>query len=246
MREVVVDFGRIEVQPRIEIHRKRIAARREREHALRHKGFGRFKHCDARIVFALVCYARDEPEIAAILSFAGDVEDFRIQVAGVALGVVASPGADSRAAFAPNCFENRRVGFAVLLVSGMDCLQAEEAVGVEGSSIYLKKGEKKSSLEIMEDRKRRRLSSQPLEYPSAGSVFRNPEGDYAGRLIESCNLKGTNIGDAYVSEKHANFIINKGHATSQDVHDLILLVHDTVLQKTNVDMVIEQEFIGWE
>ena len=98
----------------------------------------------------------------------------------------------------------------------------------------------------MEDRKRRRLSSQPLEYPSAGSVFRNPEGDYAGRLIESCNLKGTNIGDAYVSEKHANFIINKGHATSKDVHDLILLVHDTVLQKTNVDMVIEQEFIGWE
>ena len=117
---------------------------------------------------------------------------------------------------------------------------------IVAAKFYLKKGEKKNSLEIMEDRKRRRLSSQPLEYPSAGSVFRNPEGDYAGRLIESCNLKGTNIGDAYVSEKHANFIINKGHATSQDVHDLILLVHDTVLQKTNVDMVIEQEFIGWE
>ena len=90
------------------------------------------------------------------------------------------------------------------------------------------------------------MSSQPLEFPSAGSVFRNPEGDFAGRLIESCNLKGTKIGDAEVSEKHANFIINKGHATSQDVHDLIMLVHDTVLQKTNVDMTIEQEFIGWE
>lgn len=114
------------------------------------------------------------------------------------------------------------------------------------AKFFLKKGEKKNSLDIMEDRKRRRLSSQPLEFPSAGSVFRNPEGDFAGRLIESCNLKGTKIGDAEVSEKHANFIINKGHATSQDVHDLIMLVHDTVLQKTNVDMTIEQEFIGWE
>lgn len=114
------------------------------------------------------------------------------------------------------------------------------------AKFFLKKGEKENSLSIMEDRKRRRMSSQPLEYPSAGSVFRNPEGDFAGRIIESCGLKGYRIGGAQVSEKHANFIINKDNATSEDVYNLINYVHDTVLKKTNVDLKIEQEFIGWE
>ena len=114
------------------------------------------------------------------------------------------------------------------------------------AKFFLKPGEKKNSLEMLEDRKRRSLESQPLEYPSAGSVFRNPDGDFAGRLIEACNLKGTSIGGAEVSEKHANFIINKNNATSDDVHELINLVHDTVLEKTTVDLKIEQEFIGWE
>lgn len=115
-----------------------------------------------------------------------------------------------------------------------------------GAKFFLKEGEKQSSLDIIEDRRNRRISSQPLEYPSAGSVFRNPEGDFAGRLIESCNLKGCKIGGAEVSEKHANFIINKGNATSQDVYKLINHVHKTVLDKTNVDLIIEQEFIDWE
>lgn len=115
-----------------------------------------------------------------------------------------------------------------------------------GAKFFLKEGEKQSSLDIVEDRHNRRLSSQPLEYPSAGSVFRNPEGDFAGRLIESCNLKGFSIGGAQVSEKHANFIINKRNATSKDVYKLINHVHKTVLEKTNVDLVIEQEFIDWE
>ena len=98
----------------------------------------------------------------------------------------------------------------------------------------------------MADRKRRRVESQPLEYPSAGSVFRNPEGDFAGRLIESCELKGYQLGGAQVSEKHANFIINKDNASGKDVHDLILYVHDTVKEKTGVDLLIEQEFVDWE
>lgn len=115
-----------------------------------------------------------------------------------------------------------------------------------GAKFFLKEGEKQSSLDIIEDRRNRRVASQPLEYPSAGSVFRNPEGDFAGRLIESCNLKGFSIGGAEVSEKHANFIINKGNATSKDVYKLINHVHKTVLEKTNVDLVIEQEFIDWE
>ena len=117
---------------------------------------------------------------------------------------------------------------------------------VLSAKFYLKPGEKANSLAILEDRKRRRLESQPLEYPSAGSVFRNPDGDFAGRIIEECNLKGTSIGGAEVSEKHANFIINKNNATSDDVYELINLVHDTVLEKTTVDLKIEQEFIGWD
>lgn len=115
-----------------------------------------------------------------------------------------------------------------------------------GAKFFLKEGDKQSSLDIIADRRKRRVESQPLEYPSAGSVFRNPEGDFAGRLIESCNLKGYKIGGAEVSEKHANFIINSNNASSQDVYKLINYVHKTVLEKTNVDLLIEQEFIDWE
>ncbi len=117
---------------------------------------------------------------------------------------------------------------------------------IVAAKFYLKTGDKENSLKIMNDRRERRLESQPLEYPSAGSVFRNPEGDFAGRLIEACNLKGYRIGGAEVSEKHANFIINKNNATSQDVYKLINYVHNTVATKTNVDLTIEQEFIDWE
>jgi UDP-N-acetylmuramate dehydrogenase len=115
-----------------------------------------------------------------------------------------------------------------------------------GAKFYLKEGDKENSLAIIEDRRQRRVATQPLEYPSAGSVFRNPEGDFAGRLIEFCQLKGKTIGGAQVSEKHANFIINTGNATGEDVYKLIQYVHDTVLEKTNIDLIIEQEFIDWE
>lgn len=117
---------------------------------------------------------------------------------------------------------------------------------IVAAKFFLKKGDKQGSLEIIENRRQRRVESQPLEFPSAGSVFRNPEGDFAGRLIESCGLKGYHIGDAEVSLKHANFIVNKGKATSEDVYKLINYVHKVVLDKTNVDLVIEQEFIDWE
>ena len=115
-----------------------------------------------------------------------------------------------------------------------------------GAKFFLKEGDKENSLAIIEDRRQRRVATQPLEYPSAGSVFRNPEGDFAGRLIESCNLKGYKIGGAEVSEKHANFIINSNNAKGEDIYKLIKYVHDTVLEKTNVDLIIEQEFIDWE
>lgn len=115
-----------------------------------------------------------------------------------------------------------------------------------GAKFFLQKGDKAASLDTIEQRRVRRMESQPLEYPSAGSVFRNPEGDFAGRLIESCNLKGYAIGGAEVSEKHANFVINKNKATGKDIHDLVLYIHDNVLEKTNVDLKMEQEFIDWE
>ncbi len=117
---------------------------------------------------------------------------------------------------------------------------------IVAAKFYLKIGDKANSLEMIKERQERRAATQPIEYPSAGSVFRNPEGDYAGRLIEFCGLKGARIGGAEVSEKHANFVINKENASSKDVHDLICYIHDTVLNKTNVDLEIEQEFIGWE
>ena len=115
-----------------------------------------------------------------------------------------------------------------------------------GAKFYLKEGDKENSLAIIEDRRQRRVATQPLEYPSAGSVFRNPDGDFAGRLIEFCQLKGYTIGGAQVSEKHANFIINTNNATGEDVYKLIKYVHDIVLAKTNIDLIIEQEFIDWE
>ena len=112
--------------------------------------------------------------------------------------------------------------------------------------IKLEKGDKNALDEVIKERRQRRMESQPLEYPSAGSVFRNPEGMFSGKLIEDLGLKGKTIGGAMVSEKHANFIINYKKAKSSDVKKLIELVHQKVLEEYDVDMKIEQEFVNWE
>lgn len=114
------------------------------------------------------------------------------------------------------------------------------------ATFKLQKGNKEKSLELVYDRKERRKKTQPLDMPSAGSVFRNPENDHAGRLIEEAGLKGKKIGGAMVSEKHANFIVNTGNATSNDIKNLIELVHTQVKEKFNVDLVLEQEIIDWK
>jgi len=114
------------------------------------------------------------------------------------------------------------------------------------ATIVLRRGNKSLIKGVIEERKQKRNMTQPLEFPSAGSVFRNPDNDYAGRLIEVCGLKGYTIGGAQVSKKHANFIINKGNATGKDLHDLILFVQKTVLEETGVKLRIEQEFVNWE
>ena len=90
----------------------------------------------------------------------------------------------------------------------------------------------------------KRLASQPLNLPSAGSTFRNPEGDYAARLIEASGLKGYVIGGAQVSEKHANFIVNIGGATALDIELLIKHMRDTVLEKQGVALQQEVKVLG--
>lgn len=112
--------------------------------------------------------------------------------------------------------------------------------------LKLAKGDRNILDDVIKERRMRRMEAQPLEYPSAGSVFRNPEGDFAGRLIEELGYKGCKNGGAMVSEKHANFIINYDHATPKEIKELIDEVHDKVLEKYNVDMKIEQEFVNWE
>ena len=96
----------------------------------------------------------------------------------------------------------------------------------------------------MEASLRRRKRSQPLSVPNAGSVFMNPEGDSAGRLIEAAGLKGARVGGAAVSDVHANFIVNAGGATSADVLDLVRLVRDTVKEAYGIELSPEVRFLG--
>lgn len=120
---------------------------------------------------------------------------------------------------------------------GYICLEA---------TIQLRKSDKDLLLEIVEDRRKRRVESQPLEYPSAGSVFRNPPDNFAGKLIEDLGLKGHIIGGAKISEKHANFIINYNHAKSEDIKELIELVKKEVKKEYDIELKVEQEFVNWE
>lgn len=117
---------------------------------------------------------------------------------------------------------------------GYICLEA---------TIKLRVGSIENIMQVIDERKIRRLESQPLEYPSAGSVFRNPSNDYAGRLIEELGYKGKMYGGAQVSEKHANFVINKDNATGEEIKKLILEIKDKVKEKYDIDLIVEQEFV---
>lgn len=120
---------------------------------------------------------------------------------------------------------------------GYICLEA---------TFKLKKGNKEEIEELVKERKRRRIESQPLEYPSAGSVFRNPEGDFAGRLIEELGFKGLIKGGAQISTKHANFIVNINNAKGSDIKELITFIKTQVYEKYNIELKVEQEFVNWE
>ena len=101
--------------------------------------------------------------------------------------------------------------------------------------------------ERMRDLNARRRDKQPLEFPSAGSTFKRPEGYFAGALIEEAQLKGVSVGGAQVSEKHAGFIINKGGATGDDILNLIALVQKRVFENSGVRLEREVRVLGdWE
>ena len=105
-------------------------------------------------------------------------------------------------------------------------------------------GEEKEGQEAIKSLLKKRSDTQPIGAFSCGSVFRNPPGDYAARLIESCGLKGKRIGGAHVSNKHANFIINDDHATANDIEILIEEVAAGVLEKTGVQLIKEVHVLG--
>ena len=100
------------------------------------------------------------------------------------------------------------------------------------ATLRLEKGDPEEILAQMRELAAKRRSTQPLEFPSAGSVFKRPVGHYAGKLIEDCGLKGFAIGGAQVSEKHAGFIVNIGGATARDVNELVRIIQQEVAEKT--------------
>lgn len=120
---------------------------------------------------------------------------------------------------------------------------ADNGLIVTSVTLNLIPGDKKSIEEKMNKYRELRMQKQPLEFPSAGSTFKRPEGKFASQLIQDSNLKGESVGNAEVSEKHAGFIVNKGNATANDVYKLMKKVQDDV--KTYFDVSLEPEIKLW-
>lgn len=132
---------------------------------------------------------------------------------------------DSRGEIGSYSGEKLQLSYRKSVYSGLDYV-------ITSAKFELSQGEPQKIWERMKEYMSRREAKQPLEYPSAGSIFKRPEGQYAGTLIEQCGLKGIQIGGARVSEKHAGFIVNTGGATCEDVESLIHLIQETVEKKT--------------
>lgn len=135
--------------------------------------------------------------------------------------------------------ENSRYTAEEMDLSYRHSIFADNGYIISGIVVKLKPDTHDSIRERMDDFMSRRRDKQPLEYPSAGSVFKRPEGYFAGGLIEQCNLKGMQIGGAQVSIKHAGFIVNKGGATCKDVCDLIEHIQKTVFEQAGVRLECE-------
>lgn len=123
------------------------------------------------------------------------------------------------------------------------CIPENEYIVLEAVLEFMP-GEEKEIRKKMADFKNSRVEKQPLEYPSAGSTFKRPEGYFAGKLIEDSNLRGYSVGGAQVSEKHCGFVVNKGNATAKDVLQLIEDVKRIVYDKFQVELEPEVKMIG--
>ena len=124
-------------------------------------------------------------------------------------------------------------------------VQGPEQEWFTAGIFQLPQGDKEESLQLIRELLDHRAETQPTNEYNCGSVFRNPPGNFAARLIEGCGLKGKQIGGAVVSSKHANFIINQeGKAKAADIESLIELVRDTVFKETTINLVREIHIIG--
>ena len=132
--------------------------------------------------------------------------------------------------------ENLEFGYRTSVYRKNGCI-------ITGAVFKLKKDDPEEIQNRMNDYMNRRSTKQPLEYPSAGSVFKSPEGAFAGALIEQCGLKGKTVGGAQVSEKHAGFIINKSKATADDVKQLVSEIQKTVENETGYKLECELIFL---
>ena len=121
-----------------------------------------------------------------------------------------------------------------------------EAAGeiVLSADFSLKEGDPDRIRETMQDLNARRREKQPLEFPSAGSTFKRPEGHFAGKLIQEAGLMGYAVGDAMVSTKHAGFVVNTGKASASDIYAVICHVQETVLEMSGVHLEPEVRLIG--
>lgn len=133
--------------------------------------------------------------------------------------------------------EELRMGYRTSVISRNDYVAL-------GAVLKLKKGDRTQIRALMNELKEKRVTKQPLEYGSAGSTFKRPEGYFAGKLIQDAGLRGYRIGDAQVSEKHCGFVINRGHATAADVTKLMEDVADCVEEKFGVRLEPEVKKIG--
>ena len=112
------------------------------------------------------------------------------------------------------------------------------------AELRLAQGNKKEIKKTIKELIAKRIKTEPLDKPNAGSIFKNPKGASAGKLIESVGLKGKRIGNAQISEKHANFIVNLGNARADDVHALVKLAQKEVKSKYGIDLIPELRIIG--
>lgn len=140
-----------------------------------------------------------------------------------------------------NTLKNEDIGFGYRVSRAFD-----GKIVLEASFSYKRDKTSDELLNIRHEILEKRKEKQPLHKPSCGSVFKRPEGNYAGTLIEKCGLKGYTIGGAMVSTKHANFILNENNATSSDIYNLINHVKDTVYNQTGIKLEPEVRLIGFD